>query len=243
MYKTAVIAFLACVIIGVYLYAANAYFYHRIHIGYLVFPDTTHSYTIQGPGAAKPYAALGDSLTAGVGATKYNDSFPYRVAEKMSAESAITLKVFAYPGLTSAGLVTSYLPPAVETQPDIVTILIGINDIHNWVSAREFEKNYRTILASFPADTTRISAISIPYLGSNTALFPPLNFYFAWKTRHFNAIIKRLAAEYGATYIDIAEPTHELFKTDGVQYAADSFHPSAIGYQQWVDIIYANIRQ
>ena len=236
---------LACaVVICLYLYAANAYFYHRIHTGNLVFPDIEHSYLISGAGSVKTYAALGDSLTAGVGAEKYSESFPYLVGKELAAKNTINLKVFAYPGLTSRDLVSDYLNSAIKAKPDVVTVLIGTNDVHNWVSAAGFEKNYRTILEKLTKETSaKICVISVPYLGSSSALLPPLQSYFDYKTAQFNDIIKRLAAEYQVTYIDIAKPTKTLFKTDGPQYAADSFHPSAQSYQSWADIIYAGINR
>ena len=235
----------ACVIvIGIYLYAANAYFYHRIHVGNLVFPDTEHSYLIPGAGGAKTYAALGDSLTAGVGAEKYTEAYPYLVGKKLTQKNTINLKVFAYPGLTSTGLISGYLDDAIKAKPDIITVLIGTNDIHNWVAAFEYEKNYRTRLDRLTKETPgKIYAIGIPYLGSNAAFLPPFQAYFDYKTTQFNAIIKRLATEYHVTYIDIATPTQSLFKKDGAVYAADSFHPSALGYKSWADIIYAGFNR
>ena len=233
----------ACVIlIAIYLYGANAYFYHRIHAGNLVFPDTEHSYTISGPGAMKKYAALGDSLTAGVGAEKYTESYPYLVAKSLAKKQAVQLDVFAYPGITSTGLIDGYLDDAIKSKPDIVTVLIGTNDIHNWVAVSEFEKNYRLIVERLSRETdAKIYLVSIPYLGSNWALLPPLQRYFDYKTRQFNGIISSIAAEHNVAYIDIATPTQELFKHNGAQYSTDSFHPSALGYRAWADIIYADI--
>ncbi len=227
-------------LIGAYLYGANAYIYHRIHLGNLPYPDTRHTYTIPGSGAKKIYAALGDSLTAGIGTQKYEESYPYAFAKKMSGADAINLQVFAYPGVTSQNLIDNFLLPAVASKPDIVSVLIGTNDIHNWVSAAQFEKNYRTIIEKLAETHARIYAISIPYIGSNSVYLPPLNYYFDYKTAQFNGIIKRIAGEKKITYIDIATPTQTLFKEDGPLYAADSFHPSAAGYELWANIIYAD---
>lgn len=223
-----------------YIFLTNAYIYHRIHMGNLSLPDTEHTYILRGPGQQKTYVALGDSLTAGVGVTSYTESFPHQVAGLLSKQHDVELQVMAYPGLRSAGVISDYLATAIAAKPDIVTLLIGTNDIHGRISTREFETNYRTILEGLSATDADIYAVSIPYIGSRTLIFPPMNFYFDWRTRHFNTIIRRLAAEYKVTYIDIAEPTKRNFKTDTL-YSADSFHPNAAGYARWAALIYADI--
>lgn len=244
MKKMHVVILIAIIlVVGAYLFGANAYIYHRIHQGNLVAPDTTHHYEISGPegGAPLVYAALGDSLTAGIGADTYEQSYPYRLAQKLAVRNAINLEVFAYPGLKSDELVANYLSRAIQAKPDIVTVLIGTNDIHNWVSSAEFEKNYRTLLVALSKTNAKVYAVSIPYIGSNSLHLFPLNYYFDHEIAKFNAIVERLAAEYGATYVDIATPTKSLLKKDGPLYSRDSFHPSALGYSAWSTILYANI--
>lgn len=243
--KTAFITlFTILIIVCLYLFGANAYIYHRIGAANLVYPDINHDYVIAGKKGTKVYAALGDSLTAGVGVADYTHAYPYDVAQDLAEKGAITLKVFAYPGITSTGLINNYLSPAIKSNPDIVTVMIGTNDIHNWISATEFEAKYRQILSTLTTQThATVYAISIPYIGSRAIVWPPLNFYFDYETNTLNRIIERLAAEYGVTCIDIATPTKALFKKDNALYAADSFHPSALGYKLWADIIYANIHQ
>lgn len=223
-----------------YIFLTNAYIYHRIHRGNLSVPTTEHTYILEGPGPRKTYVALGDSLTAGVGVTSYTESFPHGVATLLSKKYGVELQVLAYPGLRSKGVITEFLTTAVAAKPDIVTILIGTNDIHGRVSAQEFESNYRAILEGLGDTKADIYAVSIPYIGSRTLVFPPMNFYFDWRTRHFNRIIQRLAAEYKVTYIDIAEPTKRELKPDTL-YSADSFHPNTVGYARWSHLIYADI--
>lgn len=225
----------------VYFFLANAYVYHRIHVGNLVFPRIETRYEFPGRGAKITYVALGDSLTAGVGAATYEESYPYLVARKLGENNATTFVPLAYPGFRSSDILARDVEAAVAQKPDIVTLLIGTNDIHGRIPAKEFERNYRAILEKLVETDADIYAVSIPYIGSNTLFFPVLRSYFDYKTREFNAIVKSLAAEYGATYIDIATPSHDQLRSDGEHYASDSFHPSGVGYAPWADIIYATI--
>ena len=232
------------VALGAYLYIANAYIYWRIGKAALPFLQIEKSYTMKNlsAGTERIYVSLGDSLTSGVGTDTYTKSYPYLLAQKLAAKGTVKLENFSYPGVRSQNLIADFIPQVIASKPSIVTVLIGTNDIHDWVSAGQFEENYRHILRALTASTTaKVYAVSIPYIGSNTLFLPPYNYYFDYETTEFNDIIRHVAAEYKVAYVDIATPTRALFKYDGQMYSADSFHPSAEGYKLWSDILYASI--
>lgn len=189
------------------------------------------------------YAALGDSLSAGVGTEDYKEILPYLLAEKFSdGKKSATLKNHSVPGVETIGVITYLLPEAINDNPDIVTVLIGVNDIHNKVSADVFAKNYEEILSRLTKETkATVYAISIPFIGASSLMLPPYQALFDARTRQFNVIIKNLAAKYSVKYIDLYTPTVELFKRPGSHYSKDLFHPSASGYKLWADTIYDNI--
>ncbi len=229
-----------------YLLFSYTHIYRSIGAANLAFPDTERFYKVGSPTAApeKTYVSLGDSLTAGVGVDTYTRSYPYLLAQSLAGKSAIELKNFAWPGAKTKDVIAS-LPAALAEKPDIVTLLVGINDIHDRkMTAAEFERNYRLILETLTKKTkAEIYVISIPYIGTRALLLPPFNYYFTYETTKFNEIIRRLAAEYKLPYIDIATPTRSLFSTDSELYSIDSFHPSAAGYKLWSDILYADINR
>ncbi|MCX6794651.1 MAG: SGNH/GDSL hydrolase family protein [Candidatus Falkowbacteria bacterium] len=189
------------------------------------------------------YVALGDSLTAGVGTDSYQEILPYLLAEKFAAgEKTIVLKNHSVPGAETADVVTDLLSTAINDNPDIVTLLIGVNDIHNKVSAAKFTENYEEILNRLQRGTrAKIYVINLPFLGSDKLMLPPYQSLFDARTREFNEIIKGLADKYSVQYIDLYTPTVELFKRSGDHYSKDLFHPSAGGYKLWADIIYDRI--
>ena len=238
--------FLAIIVLAVaYLFLTHHYIYYNIGKASLPASDKTHEYMINNNSASTKkiiYAALGDSLTAGVGTDNYEESYPYLLAQDLSKSGAeVDLKVFAYPGARTSDLIKDLLQPAIASQPDVITLLVGTNDMHGFVSAEAFKNNYQYILDQLTQKTkAKIYLISVPFLGSDSTMLPPWNYYFERETIKFNNVIKELAGEYGAEYIDIATPTAELFKASGPQYADDSFHPSAIGYAAWAGIIFKN---
>ncbi|OGY54002.1 MAG: hypothetical protein A3A24_03240 [Candidatus Buchananbacteria bacterium RIFCSPLOWO2_01_FULL_46_12] len=238
------IVIILLVALGVYLNRSYAYIYQEIGSVGLSSPDTKRTYTTAGTGEDKTapilYVALGDSLTAGVGTNNFQQSYPYLVAEKLAnSGSAVTLKDLSVSGAKTSELISYQLAEAVGSKPSIVTLLIGVNDIHGNVSKTTFEKNYGEILKQLSQNAnTKIYAISIPYIGSSTLFLPPYQLYFNYKTKEFNEIIKKLAAAYKVYYIDIYTPTVGLFMKSGPQYSTDAFHPSAEGYKLWAGVIY-----
>lgn len=228
--------------LALYLYTANAFIYYRIGQGNLIAPAHHISYSIndQATGAKIKYIALGDSLTFGVGAKKYEEIYPYLLAQKMSANGEnIILENFSVPGAKTKDLIDVFLTPAINAEPDVITVLIGVNDIHNHIGLSQFQKNYQYILERLTNETkAKIYLINIPLIGSDTVILPPLDYYFSTQTDNYNKVIKDLAAKYQVSYIDLNSPTKNLLKRDGAHYSVDSFHPSALGYKLWAQIIY-----
>jgi lysophospholipase L1-like esterase len=206
-------------------------------------PDIAHQYTIGKGGSSDSglvYTAIGDSLTAGVGVVNYAESYPYLLAQKMvGPHRQLDLRVQAYPGARTSDVIKNLLAPAIDNNPDVVTVLLGVNDIHGFVSKTEFAKNYQEILLQLKTKTkAKIYAVSIPYIGADTLLLPPYNFYFKHQTIEYNKIIKKLAQTDNIEYIDLFTPTEKMFK-DSASCSADLFHPSAKGYEIWAEVIYA----
>lgn len=229
----------------VYLYTANAYIYYRIGQGHLSEPIQKELPMNNNNIGETIYVSLGDSLTAGAGATNYEETYPYIVATKMSdAGDNIVLKNFSTSGYKTQDLIDVWLDKAIAAKPDVVTVLIGVNDIHNHIGKNQFEKNYKYILDRLTKETNAtIHLINIPYIGSRSVIVPPLDYYFETETDEYNKIIKKLATQYNVKYIDLKTPTKELFKTDGPHYSVDSFHPSAYGYKLWANLIYDSINK
>jgi lysophospholipase L1-like esterase len=187
------------------------------------------------------YAAIGDSLTAGVGVASYHESYPYLIAEHLAGTSTkVHLVPFAVPGIRSQYVLDNFITPVIASKPDVITLLIGVNDMHGKVSIAQFTENYRAILTHLTTETkARVYVINMPYIGTPDLISLPYRYYFDWRTGQYNEVIKKLAAEFNVTYIDLYS-AHEPHALDDQFYAADFFHPNAVGYKRWADAIYAN---
>ena len=240
-YITLAVVFVA--IIG-YLWFGYANIYNRIRSGGLKTVDTQYIYNFNTGSAQEiKYAALGDSLTAGIGTDSYEESYPYLLSKDLSKDNSIILKDFSLLGARTEDVIDKgLLEGVVEDKPDIITLLIGVNDVRENISEKEFKGNYTYIVNELVKNTNaKIYLINIPFIGSNTLYLPPYNIYFKNRTIEFNNIIKEIAKENNLTYIDIATPTEQIFKKDGLYYSVDSLHPSKEGYKILEQIIYDNI--
>jgi len=232
----------------VYFNRSYAYIYNHIDKIALQNPDRSHFHVVANNETASStlvYVALGDSLTAGVGADTYEETYPHILAEYFAGNDYIVnIRSRAVPGAKTRDLLNGLLPAAIKDNPDIVTLLIGANDVHGKVSQEEFAANYENIILRLTQETkAKIYVINVPYIGANNLLLPPYNYLFDRRTKQYNKIISALAAKYNLKYIDLYTQTEELFKTNGSHYAADFFHPSAQGYKIWADLIYADTSQ
>lgn len=231
------------VLIGAYLYLVNGFIYYRIGAGNSAAPIIKQAYIMNENSTAAAsllYVALGDSLTTGAGVNQQTETFPYQIAQRLSDKGGeVILKNFSYPGAKTQDLINDLLDKAIAAQPDVITLLIGVNDIHNHINQNRFRTNYKYILERLSTETTaKIYIINIPMIGSDTIILPPLDIYFNSQTKKFNNIIQELAGEYQIKYIDLYTPTKDLLRKDGPHYSSDSFHPSANGYKWWANIIY-----
>jgi lysophospholipase L1-like esterase len=244
MKKLLILAVIILIAAAVYLNRAYSHIYGTIGAANLKPADGNKTYIINDMTRnTLIYTALGDSLSAGAGAETYQEALPYVLAEKLSSASRqVILNNRSLSGIETEGIIADFLSPAVADTPNIVTVLIGANDIHNKVTAARFEANYEEIVSRLKNETTaKIYLISIPFIGADSLMPPPYQKLFDARTREFNVIIKKIAAKYGINYIDLYSPTVDLFKRSGDHYSKDLFHPSAKGYQIWADIIYADI--
>ncbi|MFA6304298.1 MAG: SGNH/GDSL hydrolase family protein [Patescibacteria group bacterium] len=238
--------------VGIYLNRSYAYIYQRIDKAGLNPPVQNQLYSFGYTNDVPSYedyalyVALGDSLTAGVGVDQYEQSFPYLLAKKIAdakQPKVITLKTLAVPGAKTADVLT-LLPTVIANKPQAVILLIGVNDIHGNVSKDDFKKNYEQIVSELTKKTSaKVYLINLPAIGANNLLLLPYNYYFRALTKNFNKVIKELAEQYNLTYIDLHTPTADVLKHNGNYYSVDFFHPSAIGYQHWAEIIYADLHK
>ncbi|MFA6919413.1 MAG: SGNH/GDSL hydrolase family protein [Patescibacteria group bacterium] len=231
------------IILAVYLNRAYAYIYHKIGEDCLPPQNSERTYEIGTSSASTifTYTALGDSLTAGVGTDNIRQSFPYLIAQNLTAKyGQVKLVDLGVPGAKSKNVLFDQLSVALATNSNYVTILVGINDIHGLVPVNAFKKNILEIINELKSKTqAEVVLVNLPYIGSPKLFFFPYNFYFGFRTWQYNRVIKEICAGNQIKCVDLYSPNQKFIKNDNF-YASDNFHPSADGYLLWSKIIYAD---
>lgn len=230
----------------VYLWYTRASIYWKLGDLPIYAPKDYTNYSLgEHSDMSLTYVAIGDSLTAGVGVDTYTQSYPYLIARDIARDQHANVQLipFAIPGIRSEYVVGYFLEPVIATKPDIVTLFIGINDIHGNVSLQKFTERYDAILTTLTQKTTaKVYVINLPPIGTKDLIAQPYRLYFGWKTEQYNASIKDLALKYDVTYVDLAS-SHQPYALDNAYYARDFFHPNALGYTLWEQTIYANFHR
>ena len=121
----------------------------------------------------------------------------------------------------------------IEIQPDIVSILIGVNDVwHHYAfeyvetTDEQFEANYRKVLDSLKSRTNARILMIQPFLLESV---DPAKQELCEELARKQAIVKRLADEYADAYLPLDEVLHGMTEEEPAYYAADGVHPTPDG--------------
>ncbi|GHV00450.1 lysophospholipase [Clostridia bacterium] len=170
-----------------------------------------------------------------------------KVAERLKAEKKNA--VYDNRGISgnrAADLVNRWERDALALKPDIVTIMIGVNDVwrkfdaaNDPTSDADFEKSYVQILKACKKIEAKIIMLQ-PYILRCGVVTPAWEAEFAGK----KAVCDQLAAEYADGYVRTADIFDGLTKTQRPEtFAADGVHPDAAGQDVIADALTAELKK
>jgi lysophospholipase L1-like esterase len=174
------------------------------------------------------YVALGDSQTEGLGdgdELRGYRGWADRLAEELAAASpGLCYANLAVRGLLAAQVRDLQLGPALELQPDLATVMAGMNDlIRPGFSAAEVTGCLEDMFAALTAAGARVVTITFPDLSKITPLARPL----LPRVLDLNAGIRDAAARHGVIVIDTFP---HAVTTDSRIWSADRLHLSPLGH-------------
>jgi acyl-CoA thioesterase-1 len=182
------------------------------------------------------YLALGDSYTIGTGASDDAHAWPSIIARRLDAE----LTNPAVNGYTTDDLIRDELPLVEVVKPDLVTVLIGVNDL---VQGRTVDQYRHSLVEIYGAIAGRpVVAISIP-----TWSFVPAAADFGGAghverlTTAFNEAARGEATARGFAWVDIGPASISGIGTAG-WIASDRLHPGDTQYAAWAEVIWPVVR-
>jgi lysophospholipase L1-like esterase len=186
--------------------------------------------------------ALGDSYTIGEGVAEA-DRWPERLAAMLRLRG---LRVAAPNIIARTGWTTDELSIGIDAAPpdsdyQLVTLLIGVNNQYRGRSEEEYRAQFRTLLARATAfaggSASRVIVVSIPDWGVTPFAGDRDRSAIARVIDRFNAVNREEARRAGAQYADITALSRRAGH-DRSLVAADGLHPSAAMYATWLDVIF-----
>jgi acyl-CoA thioesterase I len=188
--------------------------------------------------------ALGDSYTIGT-SVKPRERWPNQLERALDPGIDLDLVAnLAVNGATSQDVMDTQLRHVSSLDPDLVSLLVGVNDVVGGVDSEAYAANLQSIfqglLTLVPAG--RIVVLTIP----DYTLTPSGAEYGdpaeqAERIAALNGVLERLAAQVGVLLVDIG-PVADRVAEDPSLVAADGLHPSAKQYAAWVELIAPRVR-
>lgn len=195
--------------------------------------------------AAPVYTALGASDAIGTGSSRApavpNGGYVFVISDWLQARyPAWTLHNLGVSGYTAENIRDNSLQPAINDQPDIITVWVGGNDIKDSILsgpedtatlAARFRPAYTTIIQRLRQETNAfIVTANLPDFSRI-----PIAGFFDDEYRALakadsdalNAIIADVATAYQVPVVDLySDPA----SYDPTNYSSDMFHPNDKGY-------------
>lgn len=191
------------------------------------------------------YLALGDSYTIGEDEV-FDRIFPkilcdYLAKTKMANHSAVAQKIIAKTGWTTRDLITAMNQQLPEdTQYDLVTLLIGVNNQYQGKPIPQYEEEFESLIKRAiklaKNKSQNVIVVSIPDYGVTPFASQKNPEKIKNEINQYNAINESFAKKYNTKYVNIT-PESRFAATDMSLLAKDKLHPSGKMYQQWVDKI------
>lgn len=205
------------------------------------------------PQAALRLVVLGDSTTAGVGVHRPEDALPFLLAQRLAdaERAAVHVVSYGWAGARVADVARDQVPRALrplrrtETEPflpgaDVVAVVVGANDATHHTPPSRFRGELRTALTTIrdAAPQARVVLAGIPAFRGALKAVEPLIFLADQYARLLRPIGRAEAARAGVAYADLARDVAPLIRGRDDVLSSDRFHPSAIGYAAWADVIF-----
>jgi acyl-CoA thioesterase-1 len=194
------------------------------------------------------YLALGDSYTIGTGASSKSHNYPSILSARLTKTTGrkVDLTNPAVNGFTTLDLIQKELGHVDRLKPQLVSILIGVNDLVQGRTPDQYRSSLAQIYDSVAAlrlPAGRVVAISLP----DWSVVPAAADYgdpaaLRRLTDTFNSIAKREADARGFTWVDITAASTSAMESPG-WISSDRLHPGDAHYAAWADLIWEAVKK
>lgn len=215
---------------------------------------------VRGGDGSLVYVALGDSYTFGTGASARSRGFPTLVARSLATAVGrlVSVRNLGVDGHASDDVIRHQLVEVESVTPDVVTVLVGANDVVRGHGREDYQASLAWIYdsvaervagagagagAGASAGSLPVAALSIPDFSVSPSAVAG-SFGDAARLRlvidGLNAVARVEAAARGFGWVDLGEVSR---RGGDAWFAADGLHPSDAQYAAWADVIWASVRE
>ncbi|MCB1553167.1 MAG: SGNH/GDSL hydrolase family protein [Xanthomonadales bacterium] len=196
-------------------------------------PDTGHASSAQDAAGPLQFLALGDSIIAGVGVDRAEESLPVRLAHELAMRCArpVRWQRRGRNGADSTELVAQWdAAEAAGARPDLVLVSIGVNDATGFSRLDRFVDALDTLRMRLHAQrpNARLLVGAVPPLASFPLLPDPLRRLLGLRADQLN----RRSAAWAARDERIWR-SDMPFELGPERFAEDGFHPDAAACAEW----------
>ncbi|MEV0176200.1 SGNH/GDSL hydrolase family protein [Streptomyces sp. NPDC050803] len=177
------------------------------------------------------FAALGDSLTEGVG-DPVGDGWRGWAALLAAglAEQPVEFTNLAVSGAQTRDVLERQLPAALALRPDVASVVVGVNDtLRCTFDIRAVAARLDTVYAALTGQGAVLLTACLPDPGAMLGLPGALARPLARRQRAVNAVVHALSERYEAVHLHASEGA---WLTDRAMWSADRLHPGERGHRQ-----------
>ena len=202
-------------------------------------PDATGWYGRGRPAPAIRIALLGDSIAAGYGVHRVEDTPGAQLASGVAAQAdrRVHLREFAVVGAMSSDL-ASQLDNALPTRPDLAVVIIGGNDVTHQVLPSASVRHLAEAVRRLGDAGVAVLVGTCPDLGTIRPIPPPLKQVARQWSRRLAAAQTITVVENGGRTVSLGDVLGPEFEAaPALLFGPDRFHPSADGYKHLASVL------
>jgi lysophospholipase L1-like esterase len=175
-------------------------------------------------------AVLGDSIAAGQGASRREDTIAERLLRGLADVGVdATAQVFAVPGARSSGL-RGQVDRALDWTPHIAVIVIGANDVTHRTPPEKAARALAETVRRVRTVGGQVVVAPAPDLSAVPHVPPAMRPAVRAASERLRKRQIAAAVVEGARIADGEASTSGAFSADLSLFSADRFHPSSAGY-------------
>ncbi|MER6683137.1 SGNH/GDSL hydrolase family protein [Streptomyces olivaceoviridis] len=190
------------------------------------------------------FAALGDSLTEGVGDPAGGGwrGWAALLAASLAEDSErVRFTNLAVSGAQTRDVRERQTPAALELRPDLVSVVVGVNDtLRRTFDIHAVAAHLDQVYGSLTRQGATLLTACLPDPGAMLRLPDALARPLARRQRAVNAVVHALSERYGAVHLHAAD---DGWISDRSLWSADRLHPGERGHRQFAVRCHALLAQ